>query len=262
MAHEPSHADLAAALWPEMAGDDTPADQAPTPAPHKPAKATGPVDAAAALWPEMAKNASAKPQEKRIVARASGALSQAERIFPDMAAQASPAEDAGGADEAAPAQGDEAAAPEEAPIEIIELAPGLELTAPEGFEEFSRDALDAFAPIVERNNLPKQDAQELLDLHAAAIVETVETVHSGNLEAFAEIERQWAAEARRDPELCRGGFDANLKSAKSVLRQFAPEGLRDDLKVHGLSNNPRFIKFLTRVHKAIHQASMRRYGYR
>ncbi len=207
------------------------------------------------------------PPPRRVVARSSSSKSEAEKLYPEMDAepltsasenaQAKPAQDdpEGGDDPANSAQSEVQEAQE-----VIQLGPGFDVVAPAGFEEYSAEALDAFAPIVNRTNMSREDAQVLVDTHARALLETVENVHEHNLEQFDAIRREWRDTARRDPELLRGGFQQNLGAAKTVLRQFAPEGLKPLLTEFGITDNPDFIKFLVRTHNAMHNLRRSRWG--
>lgn len=254
--------DAAATLWPDMA-KDSPGSASPKPqAPAGRAKS-----AAEIMYPDM--KPELEPEPARKLTRSKLATPPEEVLWgedgkglPDRAKQSeqadtsSAAESAG--DDASEAKAESSSAPgdsdDETPRDLIEITRGMVIEAPRDVE-LDEEALNGFAPIVQKYGVPKEAAQELVDLHANAVASQVQAFSDNQLAEFQAMQAEDRAATLADPALKaypNGGIQGALQAAKAVFHSelVTPE-FRQMAGAHGIKDNPEFIKFLVSIHALI-----------
>jgi hypothetical protein len=69
--------------------------------------------------------------------------------------------------------------------------------------------------------------------------------------AFEQVQTEWVAKAKADPELGGDKFDANLAVAKKAIDRFAAPDFKTYLNETGLGNHPEMLRMLLKVGQAI-----------
>lgn len=141
-------------------------------------------------------------------------------------------------------QTEEAAKAEGAP-EKYEWAPIEGVT-------FDAEILGEFEPLAREMNLTNDQANKLIPLAAK--------MQAKQVEAWNQTTAGWAESAKTDKEIGGQAFDASLASAKSALARFGTPELMTDLNKFGIGNHPEFIRFCTRVGKAMGEDNMHHAG--
>ena len=130
-------------------------------------------------------------------------------------------------------EGDE---PEGAPAEYADFK------MPEGMT-VDPDALATFAPLAKRLDLTQDEAQELVNLQAEAVVKHAKAQE----ETWAKTQSEWRSASKADKEIGGDNFDANVALAKKALDKVGTKELRDLLDVTGTGNHLEVIRFFSRV---------------
>lgn len=101
-----------------------------------------------------------------------------------------------------------------------------------------------FAPIANELGLSQKGAQRLADFYAKEIV-------GPQSATFVEQIATWFGETQADKEIGGDKFEASTISATKALDVFGTSGLKKILVQYGLGNHPEFVRFFTRVGRAI-----------
>jgi hypothetical protein len=133
--------------------------------------------------------------------------------------------------------GDEPAVPESYDLKLPENAL-LDAKALEGATEFAKEL-----------GLSNEQAQKLLERDNATVQSFVEATQVKQQEQV----QAWEEELSADKEFGGDHLDESLEHAKSVLKRFddADQGLLELLNSNGYGSNPRVVKVLARIGKAM-----------
>lgn len=131
----------------------------------------------------------------------------------------------------------------------------LELTAPEGMENFQGD-FDTFSSEASEwmQVNPNATAADALKWAAGRQAEAVAKQTQDMSEAFTRQIETWEGEAKADKDIGGDGFDANLATAKKAIDAFGSDGLKSVLNESGLGSHPEVIKFAVNAGKALADA--------
>lgn len=102
------------------------------------------------------------------------------------------------------------------------------------------EVLGEIESFAKENKLTQEEAQAVLLNREEAVASYVE-----------KKKGQWLAETKADKEVGGDGLDNNLKLASRVLDRFGDPELREELTKYGYGNNPRVVRLLTRIGKAM-----------
>lgn len=127
--------------------------------------------------------------------------------------------------------------------------------------EFDKEVFDLVEPDLRELNLSNDAAQRLVDAYAGKVVPKLvergaEQANKAAETRAAEIRREWADEAKKDPEIGGANFDKTVDACAQVWDRFGvkAEGetaaFRKLLNDSGLGNHPDMLRFLSRVAKA------------
>ncbi|MEW6626576.1 MAG: hypothetical protein AB1431_07290 [Pseudomonadota bacterium] len=170
---------------------------------------------------------------------------------PADAPAANPAPDAGDdADESAlggKAKEPEAAEPAEPDAPVVPEA--YDLTAPEGMT-IDPALLEEATPIFKEIGLSNEAANKVLPLAQSLMTKTHEAAVQSMIDAGAQQRKAWLDEAKADPEIGGGKWDATLHSAAKALDALGyPEGspFRAALTETGFGNHPEMIRAMAKV---------------
>lgn len=170
---------------------------------------------------------------------------------PADAPAADPAPDAGDdADESAlggKAKEPEAAEPAEPDAPLVPEA--YDLTAPEGMT-IDPALLEEATPIFKEIGLSNEAANKVLPLAQSLMTKTHEAAVQSMIDAGAQQRKAWLDEAKADPEIGGGKWDATLHSAAKALDALGyPEGspFRAALTETGFGNHPEMIRAMAKV---------------
>ena len=111
-------------------------------------------------------------------------------------------------------------------------------------DELDPEVLTAFGEVAKELNLPQDSAQKVLDKVAPVI-------QARQAKVVEEVKLEWANDSKSDEEFGGENLNANLEIAKSSLKAFGTDALKDLLQESGLGNHPEVIRFMYRAGKAI-----------
>lgn len=154
---------------------------------------------------------------------------------------AAPSRPAAGSDSAASeaGRGPAAASP---PAGAVTAESYQAFTLPDGMT-VDDGLLGRFRSVAAGLGLTQAQAQQLVDLRAEQARQEA-AAHAGQ-------SRQWAEEARRDPEFGGAGFQTALAVADRGLASFATPELRALLDQTGLGNHPEMIRLAYRIGRTL-----------
>ena len=115
-------------------------------------------------------------------------------------------------------------------------------------EVLDPDVLTAFGEVAKELDLPQDSAQKVLDKVAPVI-------QARQAKVVEEVKLEWANDSKSDEEFGGENLNANLEIAKSSLKAFGTDALKDLLQESGLGNHPEVIRFMYRAGKAISEDS-------
>lgn len=117
-----------------------------------------------------------------------------------------------------------------------------EFKAPEGVT-FDPAQIEAFTPIAKELGLTNEQAQRLVDLHAA----NTAAARTAADTAWADVTKRWADETRADKEIGGLKFAENISVAAKAIDKFGSPALRKALDDSGMGNHPDVVKFFVKV---------------
>jgi hypothetical protein len=127
-----------------------------------------------------------------------------------------------------------------------EKAPPLDLKIPEGVK-LDETSLNAYKEKVSAKGIEPEVAQELLDMHLAAIDQT----RKGLSDSFEAIQQHWMSEIKADKEVGGDRLGESKAVVAMLLREHGSPEAREALKLTGATNNPAIFKLLVNVGKAL-----------
>jgi hypothetical protein len=171
-----------------------------------------------------------------------------------LAAEAAPAADAGSllGDLTKPAaDGAEAEKPattegEQEAEKPADLPEAYEFKLPEGVE-LDENALPMVQELFKELGLPQDKAQAVMDKLLAidqARQPTAEQVEQQQVEAITNLNKTWADECSKLPDIGGENFQKSLEISSQVMVKFATPELRQMLNQSALGSNPEFFKFI------------------
>ena len=122
-----------------------------------------------------------------------------------------------------------------------------DIGSPEGFEEIDSSALEVFVPLAKQLNLSKDQAQQLVNVHADLMYKAGEYLENETDTMYKE----WANESMKDTEIGGAKLQQNVAFAKTALDTFGNTELKDILKVSGLGNNVEVIRMFAKIGEAV-----------
>ena len=128
-----------------------------------------------------------------------------------------------------------------------ELWEAGDIGLPDGFEEMDSEALEMFVPVAKQLNLSKDQAQQVINVHAEVMHKAGEFIEQ---EVQAQF-KEWANESMKDSEVGGAKLQQNVAYAKTAIDQFGSTELKDILNMSGLGNNVEVIRMLSKVGEAI-----------
>lgn len=121
-----------------------------------------------------------------------------------------------------------------------------EFTLPEG-RDVDTELLDNFTTFAKEKKFDQEAAQGLIDLY----VEQLEVHEKANMDRWTKLLDDKQSELKKDKDFGGKNFDATLKAANSVVRQYDPQKeARKEMKEYGYGNFPGIVKMLARIAKA------------
>lgn len=113
---------------------------------------------------------------------------------------------------------------------------------PEGMT-LDKAMVDQFTPIAKELNLNQDQAQKVVDLYAAAM--------KGQQDAWNKTLQGWLDQTKADKEIGGQNLESTLRLANGVLDKFGSKELREAGEKFGFSHNPDFVRFLSKIGKAM-----------
>lgn len=145
-----------------------------------------------------------------------------------------------------PKDGEEGGEKTELPEEPIKY----ELKLPDGIE-FQPEALERFTGLAKELNIPPEKAQELADMHIAAMQAYDAQALQAQHDVFAGTRQAWRTEIMGDPDLGGSGFKTNQAAAIRMLQLFTPPDKRTALdtmlRVTGAADHPEFFRLMVNI---------------
>ncbi len=121
-----------------------------------------------------------------------------------------------------------------------------EFEFPEGMQ-IDDAALTEAEEVFREIGLTQKQASRLVEIQTG-IVEQQQT-------ALAEQSNAWAKDAKSDKEIGGDHFDANLRGARAILRNYGSEELSSLLEQTGLGNHPEVIRLFSKIKGAFSEDS-------
>ncbi len=178
-----------------------------------------------------------------MLAPASPAAPQAERLYQADAAEQQQAPAAEEAAEPPKAEAGEQPEQDHAPG-----APGQYEFRPVEGVQFSDEVLGKFSEVAKELNLTQDAAQKMLDQVAPAIARQ-------QYAAIRQLNEQWVSAVQADKEIGGEKLGANLAIAKKARDAFGSDGLRKLLNESRIGNHPEMVRFFVRAGQAISEDS-------
>jgi hypothetical protein len=117
---------------------------------------------------------------------------------------------------------------------------------PEGVE-MDKAALDKAVPVFKQHGFTQAQAQAMIDLRTEGVNDVLQSQQT----AWADVQKQWRAEALNDPETGGAKYDQTVTDARKAIHQFGGPSLKAALDDTGMGNHPEFIKAFALMGKAI-----------
>lgn len=139
------------------------------------------------------------------------------------------------------------------PAEAVGAPEAYDLKPPEG-ATLDTDALAIAEPVLREMGLTNEQAQKLTDAYAQIVPKVAERMQSEQTAQITAQRKEWADEAKADPEIGGANWNASITaSAKALDRLGAPAGspFRELLNVTGLGNHPEMIRIFAKMGNAI-----------
>lgn len=184
----------------------------------------------------------------------------------DPAAAPAPAADGGSllGDLAKP-EGDkpaDAAKPEGDQPKPADVPEAYEFKLPDG-DELDENAAPLVQDLFKELGLPQDKAQavleKLLEIDKAR-QPSAEQIEQMQVEAIQNLNKQWADECAKLPDIGGENFQKSLEVTSKVMVQFATPELRDMLNRSALGSNPEFFKFIHAIGSAMSQDTLEHGG--
>lgn len=137
-----------------------------------------------------------------------------------------------------------------------------QFTMPEG-EELDEAAAPLVQELFKDLGLPQEKAQEvlnkLLEIDKAR-QPTQEQIQQHYEQQAADLNKSWADECRKLPDIGGDNFEKTLETCSKVMVKFASPELRNFLTYSALGSNPEFVKFVHAIGSAMSQDTLEHGG--
>lgn len=157
-----------------------------------------------------------------------------------------------------PADGAEPPKADDAPA----VPEAYEFKLPDGME-LDEKAAPMVQDLFKELGLPQDKAQQvlekLLEIDQARQL-SPEQVQQQYEEQAADLNKNWADECRKLPELGGDNFNKSLETCSQVMVKFASPELRNFLTYSALGSNPEFFKFIHSIGSAMSQDTLEHGG--
>lgn len=132
--------------------------------------------------------------------------------------------------------------------------------APEKYEAFKFEdgvtvddaTLESAQPLFKEANLSQEQAQKFVDFYA----QQVKAATDAQVKRWEDLQNTWREEAKKDKDFGGQKFEENVALAKKALDQFGSQELLEHCTLYGWGNNVHFLKFASKVGKAISDDSI------
>ena len=137
-----------------------------------------------------------------------------------------------------------------------------EFKLPEGVE-LDEVAAPMVQDLFKELGLPQDKAQAVMDKLLeidAARQPTPEQLEQQQVEAITSLNKQWADECAKLPDIGGENFQKSLEVSSKVMVKFATPELRQMLNESALGSNPEFFKFIHAIGSAMSQDTLEQGG--
>ena len=134
------------------------------------------------------------------------------------------------------------------PLDTVPEDGKYTLTMPEGVE-LDKELLDAVGADFKELGLTTRQAQQLADKFSALQAARGKTAAEG----WANRVQGWADDAKKDPEIGGGKWDATVRSAHTFLNKLGTPELKDYLNASGGGNHPELIRVFAKAGSLIQE---------
>ena len=121
------------------------------------------------------------------------------------------------------------------------------LKAPEGYEVLEANSVEDLVKHAKEMGLNKEQAQNMLDFQSQSIMKVVDS-HNEN---WDNTMNEWVETTRQDKDIGGPKLEESLTDARKTLNTFGNNALAALVDQTGLGNHPEFIRFMSKVGKAI-----------
>lgn len=103
------------------------------------------------------------------------------------------------------------------------------------------------------DKLSQDQAQKYIDLHVAAVQESVKA----NIKAFNDMQTEWVSKIKADPQIGGANFDSKTVPAiAKAIDTFCTDDasrkeFREAVSLTGIGNHPAYVKFMARIGAAV-----------
>ena len=102
-------------------------------------------------------------------------------------------------------------------------------------------------PIFKELGLNQEQAQKLIDFHAAQVQAGSQT----QIDNFTQLMNDWREQSKNDSEFGGDKFEENVKIAQAAVTKYGTPGLKQLLEDHGVGNHPEVVRFMVNVGKTL-----------
>jgi hypothetical protein len=137
-----------------------------------------------------------------------------------------------------------------------------EFTLPEGVE-LDEAVMPQVQELFKKLGLPQDKAQETMEALLAidqARQPTAEQAEQQQVEAIGALNKSWADECAKLPDIGGDNFNKSLETTSKVMVKFATPEFREMLNRSALGSNPEFFKFIHSIGSAMSQDTLEHGG--
>jgi hypothetical protein len=141
---------------------------------------------------------------------------------------------------------------EEAVAAQAALRDAYELKAPEGFE-LADEQLTPVKELFAKLGVPKDGAQELIDLYASNASALATQIEGANAKAWTDLHTEWQGTIDKDPVYGGAKLPETKASIVKVMDQFGSPELKAAFDLTGADKHPAVFKFLAKLSGALNE---------
>lgn len=126
------------------------------------------------------------------------------------------------------------------------LVESYDIKAPEGFE-LADEQLTPVKELFGKLGIPKEGAQELIELYATNAAALIPQIEAANEKAWTDLHKEWQGTIEKDSEYGGAKLPETKASIVKVVDQFGSPELQAAFEMTGADKHPAVFKFLAKL---------------